>query len=79
MNNLNIWLILFLIFATLNVFFVMWVMNFLSHPKFREEIGDLTTEVGYEEDPIGHIRKGYRFPSQDELEDPHMAIERFTQ
>ncbi len=57
----------------------MWFIKFLGQPDFRNENGDMTTEVGYEEDSVGHIRHEYRLASQDEIDDPHMAVERFVQ
>lgn len=39
--------------------FLYWLHFFvhehLQRPKFRDSTGDITTEVGYDEDPLGNV------------------------
>ncbi len=77
--TINFWLVAFYVFATLNILIVYAVSRILSRSKFRSEDGDISTEVGYEEDPAGNPRTQYRFPSQEEIDDPHIVIETFMQ
>ena len=35
---------------------LLWLFyRFVNQPRFRNEEGDLTTEVGYEEDSVGNV------------------------
>lgn len=77
--SLNFWIVAFYTFAIFCILAFYALSNFLSHPKFRNDDGDISTEVGYEEDPVGHVRKDYRFSSQDEMDEPHMGMEKLTQ
>jgi hypothetical protein len=43
---------------------ILWFMLNLSHPKYRNEEGDIISEVGYEEDSIGRRLVG---PDPDSL------------
>lgn len=71
------WLGFFYVFAGLCIVFVLGFMKFVSRSRFRDEDGDITTEVGFEEDPVGNVKKReYQFPTQEELEEPHMGQEK---
>lgn len=74
------WLTIFYVFFALCMIFVLGLLRLVSRSKFRNEDGDITTEVGFEEDPLGNVKKQeYQFPSQQELEEPHMALENIVQ
>jgi hypothetical protein len=74
------WLAIFYGFAALCIVFVLGLMRLVSSSKFRSEDGDVTTEVGFEEDPLGNVREQeHPFPSQEGLEKPHVGMERFVQ
>ncbi len=49
------WLVLWYVFCALNIVAVLWMFKVLNRPKFRGSDGDITTEVGYEEDSTGHV------------------------
>lgn len=53
------WLLLWYAFCVVNITVVLWIFNVLDRPKFRSCIGDITTEVGYEEDSTGHVLTGF--------------------
>ncbi len=74
------WLTIFYVFFALCMIFVLGLLRLVSRSKFRSEDGDITTEVGFEEDPLGNVKKReYQFPSREELEEPHMGIEKIFQ
>lgn len=47
-----LWIIAFYVFAALCVGFFLFMLN-LSRPGFRDQMGDITSEVGYEENQYG--------------------------
>lgn len=64
----------FYIYAILNILAVIKFFKMVEEPRFRDDEGDVTTEVGYAEDPVGNVLHGtFREPSLDELEEPHIA------
>lgn len=68
-----VWLALWYMFCALNIAFVVWMFRVLTRPAFRDEIGDVTTEVGYEEDATGRPLRGwFREVAGEECEDPHV-------
>jgi hypothetical protein len=74
------WLAIFYVFTALCMIFVLGLMNLVSRSKFRSEDGDVTTEVGFEEDPLGNVKvQEHPFPSQEELEKPHVGMEKLVQ
>lgn len=77
--TINFWVLAFYIFTISAILLLRAFSNLLSHPRFRSEDGDVSTEAGYEEDPVGNIRNEYRFPTQEELDEPHIVMEKFTQ
>ncbi len=64
------WVLLFYAFAALCGAF-LWFMFHLSHPKFRDEIGDIISEVGYEEDAVGRDLNAGDPDSLGSYDDPH--------
>lgn len=71
------WLVIFYVHAILCMGFVYGFSKLLSRSKFRDEDGDITTEVGFDEDALGNVKDHeYQFPSREELEEPHMGIEK---
>lgn len=50
------WLIGYYIFCALLIAGVLWMFRVLNRPKFRDELGDITSEVGYEEDSVGNVQ-----------------------
>ncbi len=67
-----LWLVLWYVFCALNIALLLWVFRALTQPRFRDEIGDITTEVGYEEDSCGRLVSGYRTASSEEAAEPHI-------
>jgi hypothetical protein len=49
-----------------------WFWRFTNLPRFREEDGDVTTEVGYEEDSTG--KPLHESESEDHRISPHIAF-----
>lgn len=47
-------LVTWYLFCGILIVAVLAMMRGLTHSKFRDDRGDTTTEVGYEEDPVGH-------------------------
>ena len=76
---MNGWLVLYYVVAIALIFLVMGAIRFLGRPRFRDDNGDITTEVGFEEDAVGHVKRDFRSPTQNEIEEPHMAQEKFMQ
>jgi len=60
------WIIGWYAFCVLNIMLMMWIFKVLNRPRYRGEDGDITTEVGYEEDSTGHVlphpfEEGYEY------------------
>lgn len=50
----NWWLVgLFYVMAFCCIGFVIWFYDVFNRPRFRNDQGDVSTEVGYEEDEFG--------------------------
>lgn len=47
------WLLVFYIYCGALIAAGFWIYKVMHRPRFRDELGDITTEVGYEEDSIG--------------------------
>jgi hypothetical protein len=62
------WLTLFYIYCGLLVAAYFLVYRLMHRPRFRDEHGDITTEVGYEEDSIGRPFHG----NDEEYVDPEV-------
>jgi hypothetical protein len=67
--QMTYWLIGFYCFAALCGGFI-WFMMSLNRPRFRDDVGDVTTEVGYEEDSVGLPTTETEEPFRDN-EGPH--------
>ncbi len=46
-------LVAFYMFCAALIGLFIFEYRLINHPKFRQGSGDITTEVGYEEDPTG--------------------------
>jgi hypothetical protein len=46
-------LVAWYILSGLNIVLLRFVMRRLTHSRFRDDRGDITTEIGYEEDATG--------------------------
>lgn len=64
-------LVLWYGFCALNIAALLWIFKVLNRPKFRQSDGDITTEVGYEEDSTGHVLSAGAEDSEFEHESPH--------
>jgi hypothetical protein len=65
-------LVLWYGFCALNILAIIWMFKVLNRPKFRGEDGDITTEVGYEEDSTGHVLPhSFTEETQFEQDSPH--------
>ncbi len=53
-----LWIIAWYLFCGLLIFGLLSFWRWLNQPKFRESSGDITTEVGYEEDSLGNVHQG---------------------
>ena len=74
------WLAVFYVFVSLCILFFLGFVKLVSRSKFRAEDGDITTEVGFEEDAQGNVKKHeYQSPSLNEVEKPHVGIEKVVQ
>ena len=49
------WIIAWYLFCGLLITGLLCVWRWLNQPKFRNSDGDITSEVGYEEDSVGHV------------------------
>ncbi len=66
--------ILFYIFVGICLCFFWAFYRFVNQPKFRNEEGDLTTEVGYEEDSVGNVIPSLEAASHEtQLSGPHIV------
>ena len=61
------------IFCGVLIVAVLGGMRWLTHSRFRDDVGDKTTEVGYEEDSVGHDLRGAAEPTNDFSEEPHVS------
>jgi len=60
-------------FCAVLIMSIMYMFRALNRPAFRSDEGDITTEVGYEEDPTGQlIKPGFGQASSTGQEDPHV-------
>lgn len=50
-----VWILLWWAFCALLIFGVLTMFRMLNRQKFRDSIGDITSEVGYEEDSVGNV------------------------
>jgi len=64
-----IWLAIWYVFCAINIALVLYIFRVLNRPSIRSEIGDITTQVGYEEDETGKVLK------TDWWSDPNAAPE----
>ena len=69
----------FWLFCLLCIGFFKLAIHIVGHPSFRNSDGDVSTEVGFEEDSVGQVKSEFRYPTSDELDDPHVVQEKFTQ
>jgi len=51
-----LWIIAWYLFCGMLIAGLLAVWRWLNQPKYRTSDGDITTEVGYEEDSIGNVR-----------------------
>ena len=51
-----IWIIAWYLFCAMLIAGLISVWRWLNQPKYRYEDGDITSEVGYEEDSLGNLR-----------------------
>ena len=56
------------------IFMVLLTMRGITHQKFRDDMGDATTEIGYEEDSEGHDIHDYKETTNDVKEEPHVTV-----
>lgn len=47
------WIVAWYLFCGLLIAGLLSIWRLLSQPKYRDSMGDITTEVGYEEDSMG--------------------------
>lgn len=54
---MNVWMIVGLYYgiAALLIVFAVWFYRLINQPAFRNDSGDVSTEVGYEEDSYGNV------------------------
>ena len=70
------WLILWYVFCAINIALVLWFIGMVNTPKFRDSDGDISTEVGYSEDPTGRkVDEKLPEASDHKVEDPHIMYE----
>jgi hypothetical protein len=50
-----LWIVGWYLFCALLITGLICVWRWLSQPRFRDSMGDITTEVGYEEDSMGNV------------------------
>lgn len=66
----------FYLFSIFNIICMLKFFNFTSRDKFRDEKGDITTEVGYEEDSMGNvIETPESVPRGGHTDEPHVVYE----
>jgi hypothetical protein len=65
-------LICWYIFCAVVITMVLMTMRSLTHSKFRDDSGDRTTEIGYEEDSQGHDLGDPELTNLSR-EDPHVS------
>ncbi|MBZ0187785.1 MAG: hypothetical protein K8F91_16180 [Candidatus Obscuribacterales bacterium] len=64
----------FYLYSLINILALIKFFKLVDKPRFRDDRGDVTTEVGYAEDSQGNVLgTRYRHLSQEEIEDPHIA------
>ncbi|GEM_PF-2785310 len=51
-----IWILAWWAFCAVLIWGLLTAWRVLNRPKFRSSDGDITSEVGYEEDSVGHLR-----------------------
>lgn len=68
-----LWIFLWYVFCAVLICLFLCVFRALTRPRFRSEEGDITTEVGYEEDPTGRLRDGeHQEDTESSIDDPHI-------
>lgn len=67
-----LWLTLWYCLCAGLIFLFQAFYNLLNRPRFRDCRGDITTEVGYEEDPCGRIIETGLANSGADNEAPHV-------
>ncbi|MBI4533709.1 MAG: hypothetical protein HY711_07150 [Candidatus Melainabacteria bacterium] len=68
-----LWLVLWYLFCAALICLFLFVFHLLTRPSFRSDFGDITTEVGYEEDPTGcPLDAEHLEVSESEVADPHI-------
>jgi hypothetical protein len=60
------------VFCAMLTALVLFSMRGLTHSKFRDDAGDRTTEIGYEEDSEGHDLHGHE--EANTPRQPHVAV-----
>lgn len=67
------WLIgAFYLFVACAIIFQKRFYKYLNAPRFRNDQGDRTLEVGYEEDSVGHVIKKPTDDFNPALSTPHI-------
>lgn len=54
------------------VAFVIWFYRLINQPGFRDQLGDVSTEVGYEEDSCGNVIPYARDDFSHAHQEPHV-------
>lgn len=54
------WVVIaFYVVALMAFLYIRWFYRLINQPSFRDDKGDVSTEVGYEEDSCGHQLAGF--------------------
>lgn len=67
-------LVIWYIFCAMLISLVLFTMRGLTHSRFRDDDGDRTTEIGYEEDPVGHELNEQESTTNDSPSEPHISV-----
>jgi hypothetical protein len=74
-KRILMWLVAWYLFCGILIVSLLGIWRWLNQPRFRDEMGDITTEVGYEEDSLGNvIHQEYGSGVNPESIDAHIAI-----
>ena len=69
------WIVAWYLFCGVLIAGLLAFWRFLSRPAFRDELGDITTEVGYEEDSFGNVHgQEYGSGVLPEAQQAHMGM-----